>query len=75
MLKDPVDKMITAISVNHAVTCFNHYIFDSTQTHALHRTEENLRFIFGKKFSFSCAIEYSHNGRKFKMFETIIKRR
>ena len=27
MLKDLVDKMITAISVNHAVTCFNHYIF------------------------------------------------
>ena len=75
MLKDPVDKMITAILVNHAVTCFNHYIFDSTQTHALHRTEENLRFVFGKTFSISYAIEYSHNGGQFKMFEKIIKRR
>ena len=74
-LKDPIDKMITVFSSNHSVTCFNNYIFDSTQTHAIYCTEENLRFIFGKKFSISCAIEYSHNSGKFKMFKAIIKRR
>lgn len=36
--------MITVIALNHLITCFNHYIFDSNQTHAVYRMEENLKF-------------------------------
>ena len=73
-MKDLIDKMITVIFGNYSVTCFNHYIFDSMQSHAVYCTEENLRFIFSKKFTISCAIEYSYNSGKFKMFENILKR-
>ena len=50
-LKNPTDKMITIISLNHLITCFNHYIFDSTQTHAVYSMEENLKFILGNLYT------------------------
>ena len=60
-LKNPIDKMITVIPLNHSITCFNHYIFDSTQTYAVYRMEENLKYILGNPFTVSHDIEYKHN--------------
>ena len=73
-MKNPTDKMITVISLNHSITCFNHYIFDSTQTHAVYRTEENLKFILGNPYTISHAIKYEHNGGKFRLIDKIIRR-
>ena len=67
--------MITVIALNHSVTCFNHYIFDSTQTHAVYCMEENLKYILGNPYTISHAIEYQHNDVNFRLIEKIIKRR
>ena len=65
--------MITIVAGNHAVTCFNLFIFDSTQTHAVNRSEENLKFLLGNPFKITAAIEYKHNAGKFRDWKEGVK--
>ena len=58
--------VITYITIKHCVTCYNHYIFDSTQTHAVIRSDENLKFLLGDYFHLTAAIEYAHNAPALK---------
>lgn len=65
--------LITIVAGNHSVTCFNLYIFDSTQTHAVNRSEANLKFLLGNPFQITAAIEYKHNAGKFRDWKEGIK--
>ena len=67
--------MITVIALKHSIMCFNHYIFDSTHTHAVYRMEENLKYILGNYYTISHAIKYEHNSRKFRLIDRIIRKR
>ena len=68
--------MITVIALNHSITCFNHYIFDSTQTYVVLRNEEYLKFLLGKTFQITAAIEYRHNATPFRDWnEGVIQKR
>ena len=67
--------MITIVAGNHAVTCFGLYVFDSTQTHAIHCREDYLKFLLGNPFQITAAIEYRHNAGIFRDWKEGVKKK
>ena len=68
LLVKPTNKVYTIFSKDHSVTLFQHYIFDSFQTHAVWRTKAYLDYIFDKNFKLTLAIKYEHNAATIQEF-------
>ena len=73
MLHKPDGKLLTIIVGDHSVLLYGLFMFNSQNSHAVYRSKENLKYVFGSDFKLTAAIKFQHNVAVLKKMVNLTK--